>query len=449
MTADLITRYDLKVPRYTSYPTAPHFSDAVDEAAYRGWLGALDPASALSLYFHIPFCASMCWFCGCYTKVVNRYQPVETYLTALLQEIDLVAEQLPARFAARHLHWGGGSPTMLTGEDWRRTVDHLRVRFDLGDDAELAVELDPRTATEAYVAALAAAGVNRVSIGVQDFDPEVQQAINRIQPFEVTRRVVDWLRGYDIGDINMDLMYGLPFQTTQRVVDMVDKALVLRPDRVALFGYAHVPWMKSHQKMIDEQTLPGTAARWEQLDAAAARLVEGGYVRVGLDHFALPEDALSVALREDRLHRNFQGYTTDAAAVLLGFGASAIGSLPEGYVQNVSPIDDYRKTVAAGHIPVARGKAVDDEDRLRAEVIERLMCDLHVDLDAVCARHGVSPDHFGSEKAGLDPLQEDGIVRIEGARISVTAEGRPLVRLVAAAFDSYLHKGEARHSRVV
>ncbi len=243
MTTDLATRYDLKVPRYTSYPTAPHFSDAVDEQTCRGWLGALDPALSLSLYFHIPFCAAMCWFCGCYTKIVNRYEPVAQYLQAMLREIDLVADALPARFAARHLHWGGGSPTMLTGEDWRRTVDHLRTRFDFASDAEIAVEADPRTATEAYVKALAAAGVNRVSIGVQDFHPEVQQAINRIQPYEVTRRVIDWLRGHGIEHINMDLMYGLPYQTLERVIDMTDKALTLRPGRIALFGYAHVPGM--------------------------------------------------------------------------------------------------------------------------------------------------------------------------------------------------------------
>jgi oxygen-independent coproporphyrinogen-3 oxidase len=449
MSTDLTTKYDLNVPRYTSYPTAPHFSDAVDEQTCRGWLGALDPALSLSLYFHIPFCAAMCWFCGCYTKIVNRYEPVAQYLEAMLREIDLVADALPARFAAGHLHWGGGSPTMLTGADWRRTVDHLRTRFDFASDAEIAVEADPRTATEAYIKALAAAGVNRVSIGVQDFHPEVQQAINRIQPFEVTRRVMDWLRGYGIDHINMDLMYGLPYQTLERVIDMADQALTLRPGRIALFGYAHVPWMKPHQKLISEHTLPDTAARWQQSDAVSARLVEAGYVAIGLDHFALPDDDLARALARGHLHRNFQGYTTDAAAVLLGFGASAIGSLPQGYVQNLSPIGGYKKAVAAGHIPVARGVAVDDEDRLRRDVIERLMCDLDVDLGAICAGHGVSPDHFSHEKAELDRLQADGIVRIEGERISVTAEGRPLVRLVAATFDRHLGKGQARHSRAV
>ena len=449
MTTDIAARYEIKVPRYTSYPTAPHFSAAVDERTFRQWLGAQDPATRLSLYFHIPFCAAMCWFCGCYTKVVNRYEPVAAYLTALLHEIDLVADARPGRFTARHLHWGGGSPTMLTGEDWQRTVEHLHTWFDFDNDAEIAVEADPRTATEDYIRALATAGVNRVSIGVQDFDPEVQQAVNRIQPFEVTKRVVDWLRGHGIDRINMDLMYGLPLQTRERVIDMANKALTLRPNRIALFGYAHVPWMKPHQKLIPEASLPDAKARWQQFNAVSARLVEAGYVAIGLDHFALPDDELFLARAEGRLHRNFQGYTTDSATTLVGLGASAISSLSQGYVQNVSSIGSYRKSVVAGHLPVARGVAIDGEDRLRGEVIERLMCDLEIDLGAICTDHGKPADHFRDEMATLGPLQTDGIIRIDGTHISVTAEGRPLVRLVAAAFDRHLGRGEARHSKAV
>ncbi len=449
MTTDIAARYDINVPRYTSYPTAPHFSPAVDEERYRGWLGAQDPAMGLSLYFHIPFCAEMCWFCGCFTKVVKRYEPIAAYLTALGAEIDLVADALGGRFTARHLHWGGGSPTMLTSEDWQRTVAHLRTRFDFADDAEIAVEADPRTATEDYIRALAAAGVNRVSIGVQDFAPDVQQAVNRIQPFDVTKRVVDWLRGHGIGRINMDLMYGLPLQTVPGVIDMAEKAITLRPNRIALFGYAHVPWMKPHQKLIPDETLPDTKARWEQADAVSARLVEAGYVAIGLDHFALPDDELSLARASGRLHRNFQGYTVDQAATLVGFGASAISSLAEGYVQNVSSIGAYSKSALAGHLPVARGVAIDAEDRLRGEVIERLMCDLEIDLGVICSAHGKPGDHFRDEMAALGALQTDGIIRIDGAHISVTARGRPLVRLVAAAFDRHLGKGEARHSKAV
>ena len=445
MRSDLADKYDLRVPRYTSYPTAPHFHDGIDGETYRGWLETLDDAIDLSLYFHIPFCDSMCWFCGCYTKIVNRYEPIHDYLEVLLAEVDLVADTLPKRFDARHAHWGGGSPTMLTGEDWRRIIDRLRDRFELGNEAEIAVELDPRDTTRDYVAALAAAGVNRTSIGVQDFHAEVQEAINRIQPFDVTERVVGWLRDHGIEKLNMDLMYGLPHQTEERVVHMVDLAVRLRPDRVALFGYAHVPWMKTHQKMIDEDALPGAAERWTQFEAASARLVSHGYVAIGLDHFSRPGDDLALALEEDRLHRNFQGYTTDTAPALIGFGASAIGSLPRGYVQNTSPLKQYREAVGAGRFPIGRGFELAAEDRARGSVIERLMCDLTVDLDAVAG----TAFRFDKEMERLSPLADDGIVTIDGSRISITNDGRPFVRLVAAVFDSYLNVGEKRHSRAV
>ena len=449
MRTDLADKYDLRVPRYTSYPTAPHFNDDVDGGRYRNWLSELDGGLDLSLYFHIPFCDSMCWFCGCYTKIVNRYEPIREYLEVLLAEVDLVANALPGRFAAGHAHWGGGSPTMLTGEDWRRIIDKLHDRFDTGPETEFAVELDPRDTTEEYVAALASAGVNRTSIGVQDFHPEVQQAINRIQPFDVTQRVIGWLRDHGIERLNMDLMYGLPHQTVERVVDQVDLAVRLAPNRVALFGYAHVPWMKTHQKMIDEATLPDAAERWAQFEAASARLAEHGYVAVGLDHFSHPDDDLATALGEGRLHRNFQGYTTDTAPVLLGFGASAIGSLPEGYVQNTSPLKAYRETVAGGEFPIARGFALSTEDRLRSAVIERLMCDLSVDLDTERRRHNAREIIFDSEMTRLEPLIEDGIVTVAENRINITTDGRPFVRLVAAVFDSYLNVGEKRHSRAV
>jgi oxygen-independent coproporphyrinogen-3 oxidase len=449
MRTDLSSKYDLRVPRYTSYPTAPHFSESVDGTQYRQWLGEFDRDMDLSLYFHIPFCAEMCWFCGCYTKVVKRYEPVQQYLETLLQEIDVVADALPARFKVRHLHWGGGSPTMLKGADWLRIFEKLRGRFDIDADEEIAVELDPRTATEDYVKALADAGVNRASIGVQDFHGEVQKAINRVQPFEITERVVGLLRKHGIDHINMDLLYGLPHQNTERVREMVDLAAQLKPARVALFGYAHVPWMKTHQKMIDETALPDAEERWQQFNAASLRMVERGYVPIGLDHFALPDDKLAVALREGRLHRNFQGYTVDAAGSLLGFGASAIGSLPQGYIQNLSPLKPYRETVAAGKLPVARGVAYSDDDRLRGEIIERLMCDLRVDVDAINRRHGTASDTFDPEMENLAKLADDGIIDLDGSRIAVTEDGRPYVRVVAAVFDRYLQSGKGRHSRAV
>ncbi len=449
MNKSLASRYDLRVPRYTSYPTAPHFSDEIGATDYGAWLGELAADQHLSLYFHIPFCDSMCWFCGCYTKIVKRYQPVADYLSSLNQEMELVAGALGGRFKAGHLHWGGGSPTMLTPEDWRKTIDHISSLFDLTADAEIAVELDPRDAKEDYVKALAGAGVNRASIGQQDFHPEVQMAINRDQPAKVTGQVVGWLRKYGIEALNMDLMYGLPYQTVDRVRDMVDQAVSFTPHRVTLFGYAHVPWMKEHQKLIDEKALPGPEERWDQAGAAAERLARHGYRRIGLDHFARPGDSLAKAMDEQTLRRNFQGYTVDEAPVLLGMGASAISQLGQGYVQNVSPLKTYSDAVGAGQLPTARGKAMSAEDKLRAEVISRLMCYLSVDLDEMICIHGVGAGHFDEELSELAPLAADGICSIKGGIVSIAEENRALVRLVAAVFDAYLDRDAARHSPAV
>ncbi|MAF48589.1 MAG: oxygen-independent coproporphyrinogen III oxidase [Rhodospirillales bacterium] len=449
MLNNLAEKYDLRVPRYTSYPTAPHFTEAVGEADYGEWLGALDGGAPVSLYFHIPFCDTLCWFCGCYTKIVNSYQPVADYLESLLLELDLVAERLGGRHSARHLHWGGGSPTLLTPDDWRRMLDAIRARFEVADDAEIAVELDPRETTEAYVAALAAGGVNRVSIGVQDFHPEVQAAVNRIQPFEVTQRVIGWMRAHGIDAVNMDLLYGLPHQTEARVVDMVDLAVSLGPQRLALFGYAHVPWMKKHQRLIDENALPDADQRWRQAEAAAARLVEHGFVRIGFDHFARPDDSLAAALAGGALRRNFQGYTSDQEAVLIGLGASAIGMLPQGYVQNISPLKDYARAVGEGRLPTVRGVRLSPEDRLRRAAIECILCDMKADLTDLCRRHGEDISIFADELAALGPYVEDGICRVAGGTVEVADAYRPFARLVAAAFDAYLEPGGKRHARAV
>jgi len=442
-------RYGVRVPRYTSYPTAPHFRPGFPAADYAGWLAALEPETPLSLYFHIPFCDAMCWFCGCYTKIVQRREPVERYLALLTREIDLVADAIGRRARAAHVHFGGGSPTMLNGGEFAALFGHIRKRFDVADATEFAVELDPRTATEDYVRALAEAGVNRASIGVQDFDPAVQKAINRIQPYDMTARVIGWLRGHGIRRINMDLLYGLPLQTTQLVTEMVDKAAGLAPDRIALFGYAHVPWMKSHMKRIRDEDLPDLKARWEQAEISAARLIGHGYARVGLDHFAKPEDPLAQAAAAGRLRRNFQGYTTDLSEALVGFGASAIGSFPQGYVQNLSPLRDYGRAVGAGVLPVTRGLALSAEDRLRRDVIFALMCDMTVDVDAAAARRGMDAEPLRAALGGLDRLAADGYVSVDGGRVTVHERGRPLVRVAAAVFDSYLDPAQARHAVAV
>jgi oxygen-independent coproporphyrinogen-3 oxidase len=293
------------------------------------------------------------------------------------------------------------------------------------------------------------AGVNRASIGVQSFDADIQKAINRIQPYEMTAEVIGWLRKHGIVNINMDLMYGLPNQTTEMVVREAELTIGLKPARVALFGYAHVPWMRSHQKLIDEDALPDADARWQQFEASSTKFIEAGYQAVGLDHFSLPDDEMGEALDEGILHRNFQGYTADSAPAMIGFGASAIGQLQQGYIQNISPLKQYRESIEAGEFPIERGIELSDDDRLRGYIIERIMCYLNVDLDAACEKFAISKATFVPEMEKLMPLSEDGIINLSGNTITVTEIGRPFVRLVAAAFDAYLDSGKGRHSRAV
>ena len=449
MERELLERYDRGVPRYTSYPTAPHFHDDVGPADYARWLGALPPGATLSAYLHIPFCDSLCWFCGCHTKIVGRHAPVADYLDVLLREIGLVGDALGSPRPLGQLHFGGGSPTVLTPAEVARAVEALGRRFIMQDDTEFALEIDPRDADRALIEAWARAGATRASLGVQDFTPEVQRAVNRVQSYKATARVVEWLRATGVRQINIDLMYGLPFQTTKGVERTLRRVITLAPDRLALFGYAHVPWMKHHQRLIPEAALPGAAERLRQSEAAAALLLDAGYVRIGLDHFARPEDSLARAQAAGILRRNFQGYTTDSAMALIGLGASAIGDLPQGYLQNIVPIKAYGEAVRSGHFAVARGRHLSCDDRVRRAVIQRLMCDMAVDLAAVAADFGLPPETFGQEIASLGPLVRDGLVMVEGSRLHVTARGRPLVRAVCAHFDRYLVTQSARHSRAV
>jgi len=450
---DLRRKYDRPVPRYTSYPTAPHFHDGVGPAVYSDWLSRLALGTSLSLYLHVPYCDSLCWFCGCHTKVTRRYAPLAAYVETLLREIELVAARLPGRFPVSHIHWGGGSPTLLAPADMRRIAEALRAAFAFAPDAEFAtefaVEIDPRGLTDAVIDALREIGVNRVSLGVQDIHPKVQAAINRDQPFAVTQDCARRLRSAGLAAVNCDLMYGLPHQDTARVLETVDAVAGLEPDRIALFGYAHVPHLKRHQRLIPEDALPDGAARLEQSQAAAGRLQALGYRRIGLDHFAHPRDPLARAAAGGHLHRNFQGYTADPSDTLLGFGASAIGKLPQGYVQNSVPIGSYRRSIDQGHLAAVRGVAFHGEDRLRAAIIERIMCDLEVDLSRVSAELDTAFRPGAGERARLVELSRDGIIEMAGSSLRVTGTGRPFVRQVAAAFDGYLHRGAARHTRAI
>jgi len=437
------------VPRYTSYPTAPHFSAAIGSESYRSWLSALPQEATLSLYLHVPFCTQLCFYCGGHTKAVLRRDPTDAYARRLIEEIGLVGRHAGGRKVV-HLHWGGGTPSIL-GADWLRAVNAaLADVFDLSAVHEHAIELDPRYLTPVLARALAEIGVDRASFGVQDFNSDVQQAIGRRQPFSTVNRAFSMLREVGIDRINLDLMYGLPKQGIEGIKATARRAHALGPRRLAVFGYAHVPWMKPHQRLIDAAALPSAQARLAQAEAVHGTLLKLGYQPIGLDHYARADDELAIAARSGRLHRNFQGYTTDEADALLGLGASAIGRLPQGFVQNAPDVGNYARAIESGCLATIRGVAVSASDRLRGRIIERLMCDLAVEVDDVVDACGPAAHaDFAEELAELAPLADQGIVSIDGRRIVITAKGRPLARLVASAFDAYLATGRARHSLAV
>lgn len=440
----LLARYGRPVPRYTSYPTAPHFTPAVTGETYARWLSAIPAGGEVSVYVHVPFCAELCLYCGCQTAVVHNAKPVSAYAERLEEEIARVRAHLPGPLRLKHLHFGGGTPTMLADADFARVMGALRRAFDFAPDAEIAIEIDPRTMDADKVAVLAREGFNRASLGVQDFEEKVQDAIGRRQSYADTKAVADALRAAGITAINLDLMYGLPHQTAASVRQTVEQALGLDPDRIAVFGYAHVPWMKKHQTLIPEADLPGADERLAQAELVSQVLTAHGYRAVGLDHFARASDPMAQRAEAGTLKRNFQGYTTDDAPVLLGFGASSIGALPQGYVQNVSSTAQWHKAMEEGGLPIARGIALNEEDRLRRAVIERLMCDLKVDLDALAITHGFDGALFDAELERLEPLIADGLAVRQGRVVEVPEAARAFTRVVCAEFDPRLRAARAQ-----
>jgi oxygen-independent coproporphyrinogen-3 oxidase len=441
----LIAKYGERVPRYTSYPTAPNFRSDISADTYASWLAELDAAVPVSAYIHVPFCRSLCWYCGCNMSVARTNRPISDYVDWLIEEIRLVRLHVGQALTIGALHFGGGTPNALPPRDLKRLNTELRRCFDIGSAAEIAAEIDPRVLNADWIAAAVDAGLNRVSLGIQDFDARVQRAVNRIQPFERTAWAVEAFRKAGIASINMDLIYGLPFQTPASVAHTVGEVITLAPDRVALFGYAHVPWMKPAQRLLPEQALPGPRERYDQQDIAARMLVDAGYVRVGLDHFARAGDALA----HGKVRRNFQGYTGDAHTTLLGFGSSSIGQLPQGYVQNFSKTPEWRLRLCDGELPIARGITLTDDDRFRAELISRLMCDLAVDIGELADHFGFRPGGLASDFIKLKEMETEGIVRIDGESIEVTELGRPFVRSICATFDKYLGSSGGRHSQGV
>lgn len=448
MREDLRALYgEERLPRYTSYPPSPHFTADIGAERHAAWLAATPPWTTASLYLHVPFCRSMCWYCGCHTSITRHDAPIADYVDVLGREIGLVAARFEHVPLVRHVHFGGGTPTVMAPDAFVGLVAGLRARFPFDPDAEIAVEIDPRTLVPAMTAALGRAGVTRASLGVQSFDPVVQEAIRRQQSFAVTAAAVVGLRAAGVRGINLDLIYGLPHQTVGSCVETVRHCLELRPDRFAVFGYAHVPTFKKHQRHIDEATLPDGRVRLDQAEAIAETLVTAGYRRIGLDHYALPDDPLEIAQAEGRLRRNFQGYTVDPSDMLIGLGASAIGRLPQGYVQNAPGLRAYVERVGEGGLATVKGYALTPEDRLRADLIERIMCDFAVDVGQVCRAHGRDAQAFLATLPRLPTLIADGLVRRDGARLVIPDEARTFVRTVAAVFDAHLGTSAVVHSR--
>ncbi|MGP4666267.1 oxygen-independent coproporphyrinogen III oxidase [Agrobacterium pusense] len=449
MNIDLLHKYSGAVPRYTSYPTAPHFHEGIDNTTYRGWLGALGHRNRLSLYLHIPYCDRLCWFCACHTKHTLKYEPIAVYLEALKREIAAVGALVSPDAVVSAVHFGGGSPTMLDPQDMQDLMDCLRRHFTFGLAPEISVEMDPNDLDDSRYDALAAIGMSRASLGVQDFDDKVQKTINRIQSFEQTKSVVDAVRARGVHSVNCDILYGLPFQTCETLKTTVDQIVSLDPDRIALFGYAHVPWMKKHQSLIPEHALPDVAERYRQMTMAGEMLRQAGYSQIGIDHFARPTDTLSQAAQAGALRRNFQGYTTDTADALIGLGASSIGRLPQGYVQNMVATGEYQRMVGEGGLAAVKGIELSQDDHLRSHVIERLMCDFSIDLSDLQHRFGKVSHSVRDQAQQFAAGDRDGVVRLDADVFAVTEVGKPFVRNIAAIFDTYLGTGRGRHSVAV
>ncbi|MDX8451854.1 oxygen-independent coproporphyrinogen III oxidase [Mesorhizobium sp. VK9D] len=437
------------VPRYTSYPTAPHFHPGIDAVTVRGWMNALDADDEISLYLHIPYCDRLCWFCACHTKQTRHYAPVATFLRSLHKEIETVGGLVGGRGRVRAVHFGGGSPTMLKPDDILMLGRALRDRFVFLDDASLSVEIDPNDMDEGRLDAFAAIGMTRASLGVQDFDPNVQKAINREQSFALTKSVVEAVRARGVLSVNLDLLYGLPHQTCESVAATVAQALTLAPDRLALFGYAHVPWFKKHQTMIDEAWLPDSAARLAQSQLAARLIVDAGYEALGLDHFAKPEDTLAVAARSGKIRRNFQGYTEDQCETLIGLGPSSISRYRQGHAQNIVATGEYQKAVNSGELAIARGVEFSLDDLARGWVIERLMCNFTFSAVDLVERFGAVGQTLLCEASRMAISGAGQLLRLDGENFVVPEKSRPLVRTVAARFDKYLSNGTGRHSPAV
>ncbi len=453
--ANLIRKYGGAGPRYTSYPTADRFVEAFDAAAYRHWLGNRNIggfARPLSLYVHLPFCDTVCYYCACNKVVTRQHSRAAGYVEALGQEMRLVRAELGEDRAVGQVHWGGGTPTFLSDAEMTQLMGMIRDQFTLDPSGEYAIELDPRRVNPDRVALLAQLGFNRVSLGVQDFDPAVQRAVNRIQSVEQTEQIIRSARKHGMRSVNIDLIFGLPKQTVEGFARTLDRIVECDPDRVALYSYAHLPTLFKPQRRISEADLPLPEVKLELLTSAIARLQEAGYVYIGMDHFAKPDDDLAVAQRQGRLTRNFQGYSSCGDSDIVGLGVSAISKVGPTYSQNEKVLEDYYARLESGTLPVLRGMELSPDDLLRRAVIQSLACHFRVSKEAISIAHLIDFDsYFGRELEQLEEMEQEGLVRLDDDEITVTDRGRLLVRVVCMVFDRYLKQERARaqYSRVM
>jgi oxygen-independent coproporphyrinogen-3 oxidase len=439
--AELLARYDSVGPRYTSYPTAVDFHSGYGDAEYRKSLAAANQlgAAPLSVYTHIPFCIERCWFCGCHTFATPRHEVVGPYLAHLQIEMERVADLLPDRRQVAQYHLGGGTPTYLAPEELVHLVTAFQRHFQFLPDAERASEVDPRVTTAAHIEALASVGFNRISMGVQDFDPDVQQAIGRVQPHATTANLVTCARGNGFAGVNLDLIYGLPRQTTDSFARTVAQTIALGPDRVAVYSFAYLPNQRGHQRQIAVPAIPGRDEKFSLLAVAREGFLAAGYQAIGMDHFALPTDELAVAQRRGGLQRNFMGYTVMAGADMIGFGVSAIGDVRGALVQNEKKLVHYYRMLDQGQLPVARGYQRTTDDEIRREVIHNLMCNFVVDRKAIEAKHGiVFGEYLRESLAKLAPFVADGMCQIDDASVRAIGLGQVFVRNLAMCFDAHL-----------
>lgn len=429
-----------RLPRYTSYPTALEFGP-LDGKSHDKWLKSLPICEPISLYFHIPYCDKLCWFCGCFTTISNKYGPVEKFLEVLKQEIRQTAKKT-GRLKVRHIHFGGGSPSILEPADFKSLIDVLSECYDIEDVPEFAIEIDPRTVDRDKIFAYASSGVNRVSLGIQDFNLKTQEAINRIQTVDLIEKTMKDFKDAGIERVNFDLIYGLPYQSIDTISETILTTLKFKPSRIALFGYAHVPHMKKHQKLVGEHELPTQKERQAQFNWASKMLTDNGYSAIGLDHFALPDDHLFTSFGQGKLKRNFQGYTDDTANSLIGFGPSAISNLPDGYAQNVPSIRDYIEKILSNKSSVVRGLNISNKDKMFRDVISTLMCYFEVDPVKIAMEHHIHYN-FKIEIKNLMKLVEAGYMSREGNNFKINKKGMPYLRAIATVFDQYFDQNSS------